>query len=148
MPIRFSALLFTLQGCVLGHYIGIGKDVRLERIPRAERLTQCKAKFTAQTLFACCQILFGMHSGFVRDFTNDWLISGLSGNSSYSLHIAYIYTTYSLHIHCIYLAYTLALLCIYQKTKYPTFSTIMNCELYPRMTTHRILCIYLAYIFP
>ena len=90
MPIRFSALLFTLQSCVLGHYIGIGKDVRLERIPRAERLTQCKAKFTAQTLFACCQILFGMHSGFVRDFTNDWLISEFSGNSSYILHPPYI----------------------------------------------------------
>ena len=111
MPIRFSAMLFTLQGCVLGHYIGIGKDVRLERIPRAERLTQCKAKFTAQTLFACCQILFVMHSGFVRNFTNDWqLISEFSGNSSYILHIAYIYPTY-----------TLTLFCIYQKTKYPTF---------------------------
>jgi len=37
-----------------------------------KKLILCKAKFTAQTLFACCQILFGMHSGFVRDFTNDW----------------------------------------------------------------------------
>ena len=45
---------------------------------------------------------------------------------TYTQHISYIYPTYSLHISCIYPAYTLALFCIYQKTKYSTFSTIMN----------------------
>ena len=35
-------------------------------------------------------------------------------------------TTYSQHIAYIYPAYTLALFCIYQKTKSPTFSTILN----------------------
>ena len=41
-------------------------------------------------------------------------------------HIPNIYPTYSFHISSIYPAYTLALFCIYQKTKYSTFSTIMN----------------------
>ena len=62
-------------------------------------------------------------------------------STTYSQHIANIYSTYSLHIHCIYLDTILYI----QKDKIPHF--FYNYELWI-MTTHRILCIYLAYIFP
>ena len=48
-------------------------------------------------------------------------------------------TTYSQHIAYIYTTYTLALFCIYQKTKYPSFSTIMN--------TLRISSLYLPWTY-
>jgi len=43
-----------------------------------------------------------------------------------TIHLIWLFLAYSLHIAYIYPAYTLALFCIYQKTKSPTFSTILN----------------------